>query len=140
MRHALAAALSIVMTHAACAEDAIKQEGDASFYGDDFQGHKTATGKPFNQNDMTAASKTLPLGSKAEIHNPETGKTIEVTVNDRGPYKRGRIIDLSKKAADVLDIKKQGVAPVVVIEKPTRQPTPDLKEKVEDKANTQTPN
>jgi rare lipoprotein A len=108
----------------------IQERGDASYYANKFQGRKTADGERFNQNKLTAASKTLPLGVKAKVTNEENGRTVEVEINDRGPYVDGRVIDLSKKAAKKLDIEKQGVAPVTVEVKPEDQPTPELKEKV----------
>lgn len=105
--------------------------GEASFYGDGFQGRKTASGERFDQSRPTAASKDLPLGSKAEVTNLETGRSVEVTVNDRGPYVEGRIIDLSKKAAKEVGLTKQeGTAPVEVVARPSEQPTEELKQKV----------
>jgi rare lipoprotein A len=112
----------------------IQQRGDASYYANKFQGRKTADGERFNQNKLTAASKTLPLGAKAKVTNEENGRSVEVKINDRGPYVDGRIIDLSKKAAKELDMEKQGVAPVTVEVKPKDQPTPELKEKVRQEA------
>src|SRR5688572_21807713 len=71
-----------------------KQDGKASFYHDMFEGRTTASGEPFKQDENTAASRTLPLGSKATVTNKETGQSTEVEINDRGPYKgQGRIID-----------------------------------------------
>ncbi len=120
------------------AEPVVKLHGHASYYADHFQGKKTATGETFSQDKLTAASKTLPLGSKAVVRNPETGKSVEVTVNDRGPYVGGRIIDLSKKAASQIGIdKKDGVAPVEVEVRPSAQPTPDLKDAVTQVAKDQ---
>jgi rare lipoprotein A len=91
-----------------------REEGKASYYGDEFQGKKTATGERFDQRDLTAAHPELPLGSEVTVKNPETGKEVEVEVNDRGPYAKGRDIDLSKAAAKELGITKQGVAPVEI--------------------------
>ena len=92
----------------------IQQQGPASWYGDDFHGQKTASGEIFNQNELTAASKTLPLGSKAEVTNTETGEKVTVRVTDRGPYVGKRIMDLSKAAAEEIGIKKEGVAEVKI--------------------------
>ena len=75
------------------------QVGNASWYGPGFHGKKTASGKPFNQHDLTAAHPRLPLGSRARVTNLANGRMVEVTINDRGPYKPGRIIDLSRAAA-----------------------------------------
>jgi len=116
-------------------EPVIVHEGEASFYGDKFHGRKTATGERFDQNAPTAASKELPLGSKATVTNQETGQSTDVTINDRGPYVKGRVIDLSKKAAEDIGITKEdGLAPVRVEAKPSDQPSAEAREKVEDKA------
>jgi rare lipoprotein A len=109
---------------------AVIEHGKASYYADNFDGRTTASGAPMDQNALTAASKDLPLGTKATVINLETGKSVDVEVNDRGPYVPGRIIDVSKRAADELDLKKDGVARVKVVAKPENQPTPELKDKV----------
>jgi rare lipoprotein A len=119
-------------------EPVLQQAGQASYYSDTFQGRKTATGETFKQNALTAASPDLPLGTRATVTNQENGKSVDVKVNDRGPYAEGRIIDLSKKAAEKLDMKKQGVAPVTVEAAPSSQPTEALKAAVGDKAKAQT--
>ncbi|GAB2722135.1 septal ring lytic transglycosylase RlpA family protein [Halomonas garicola] len=90
------------------------QKGKASYYSDRFQGALTASGTPFDQQALTAAHPTLPLGTKVLVTRPDTGKTVKVVVNDRGPYVRGRIIDLSKRAARKLNIIQRGVAQVTV--------------------------
>ncbi|WP_363278105.1 septal ring lytic transglycosylase RlpA family protein [Devosia sp.] len=72
--------------------------GLASWYGPGFHGKRTASGERFDENAMTAAHKTLPHGTIVEVTDQRTGKSIKVTINDRGPFKRGRIIDLSKAA------------------------------------------
>ena len=91
------------------------EKGKASFYGKQFHGKKTATGERFDKNKKTAAHPTLPLGSKVEVTNLETGKSTEVTINDRGPGKPGRAIDLSERAAKEIGLTKQdGVAPVKI--------------------------
>jgi rare lipoprotein A len=96
-----------------------RRVGHASIYHDRFQGHKTASGEVFSQNKLTAASPDLPLGSKATVTNRENGKSVDVEVNDRGPYVDGRVVDLSKTAAKQIGVdKKEGVAPVIVEEKP----------------------
>jgi rare lipoprotein A (peptidoglycan hydrolase) len=86
----------------------------ASWYGPGFQGHTTSTGERYNEYAMTAASKTLPLGSHVRVTNPDNGRSVVVRINDRGPYVHGRSIDLSKAAAERLGIKQRGVAPVEV--------------------------
>lgn len=92
-----------------------KQAGKASFYASSFQGKKMADGRPFNHAGQSAASKTLPLGTVAKVTNTETGKTAEVTVEDRGPYVDGRTIDLTKASAQRIGLgNHDGVAPVIV--------------------------
>lgn len=91
-----------------------KECGGASWYGPGFHGKKTASGARFNENAMTAAHKTLPLGTVVTVTNQRTGKVIRVTINDRGPFVRGRIIDLSKAAAAKLGTKQAGVGKVCV--------------------------
>lgn len=91
-----------------------KQVGEASWYGPGFQGQETASGETFDQKAMTAAHPSLPLGSKAKVTNLENGKSVEVTINDRGPDVKGRAIDLSSGAANKLDMKEQGAAQVKI--------------------------
>jgi rare lipoprotein A len=90
------------------------QNGVASYYGPEFAGQETASGEPHDPTEMVAASRTLPLGAKARVTNKETGKSVAVEVNDRGPYAKGRIIDVSPRAAAKLGMKKDGTAPVKV--------------------------
>ncbi len=90
------------------------EEGEASWYGPGFHGKTTANGERYNQNAMTAAHKTLPLGTDVRVTHLENGKSIEVRINDRGPFAHGRIIDLSKRAAEKLDMKDAGTASVRV--------------------------
>lgn len=78
------------------------QVGKASWYGPGFHGKKTASGHVFNQNALTAAHPRLPLGTRAQVTNLRNGKQVEVTINDRGPHRGGRIIDLSRAAAQKL--------------------------------------
>jgi rare lipoprotein A len=86
----------------------------ASWYGPGLNGRRTTTGERFNENAMTAASKTLPLGSHVVVTNPQNGRSVEVRINDRGPHVRGRTLDLSKRAAQKLGITKKGVARVQI--------------------------
>ena len=92
----------------------VEQMGEASFYGPGFHGKKTATGEKFDQNKNTAAHPTLPLGTEATVTNLDTGASVDVKINDRGPYVKGRDIDLSKGAAKELGMTKEGVAPVKI--------------------------
>ncbi len=86
--------------------------GQASWYGTKHHGKKTANGERFNQNALTAAHRTLPFGSKVKVTNTLNKKSVTVRINDRGPYSKGRIIDLSRAAAAKIDMLNQGVAPV----------------------------
>jgi rare lipoprotein A (peptidoglycan hydrolase) len=88
--------------------------GHASWYGPGFHGKKTASGEIYDQTKLTAAHKTLPLGSKAKVTNLENGNTVEVQINDRGPFIEGRIIDMSQAAAGALGFVEAGIAPVRV--------------------------
>ncbi len=90
------------------------EEGLASWYGDEFQGRQTANGEVFDVSMATAAHPTLPMPSMVEVTNLDTGKTVTVRVNDRGPFVEGRILDLSKAAAHQLGIYSKGTANVRV--------------------------
>jgi rare lipoprotein A len=91
------------------------QRGMATFYGDEQQGGPTASGERFDKNKMSAAHRTLPFGTRVRVTNTRNGRSVEVRINDRGPYgKRGRIIDVSEAAARRLDMIEAGVVPVVV--------------------------
>lgn len=93
-----------------------RQVGKASFYADRFAGRKMANGKRMDPNDNNAASRTLPLGTKARVTNLQTGRSAVVTIEDRGPYVDGRIVDLSPATAQQIGLgKRQGVAPVEVV-------------------------
>ncbi|HEV2678074.1 MAG TPA: septal ring lytic transglycosylase RlpA family protein [Aliidongia sp.] len=88
--------------------------GKASYYAHHFVGKKTASGERMNPDRLTAASKTLPLGTKVQVTNLENGRIVHVTINDRGPYVRGRVIDLTPRAADELAMRAHGVARVEI--------------------------
>jgi rare lipoprotein A len=100
-----------------------KQVGRASYYAPKFDGRRMADGHKFEPMANVAASKTLPLGTTAKVTNEATGKSAIVTVQDRGPYVDGRIIDVSPKVARQLDMTHKGVSKVVV--KPIAEPRPD---------------
>jgi rare lipoprotein A len=91
-----------------------RQEGLASWYGDDFHGRLTANGEVFDMEGLTAAHPTLPMPCYARVTNLSNGKSLIVRVNDRGPYHGNRLIDVSNKAAELLDFKSTGVARVRV--------------------------
>jgi rare lipoprotein A len=96
-------------------EDAnYRAEGLASWYGDDFHGRLTANGEVFDMTSLTAAHPTLPMPSYARVTNLSNGKSLIVRVNDRGPYHGNRLIDVSNKAAELLEFKGNGVAKVRV--------------------------
>lgn len=98
----------------------VKKVGQASWYGPGFHGRKTANGEIFNQHKLTAAHRSLPLGSIAVVTNLKNGKKVKVKINDRGPYAKGRAIDLSRAAAKRLGIEKAGVAKVKIEALPSR--------------------
>jgi rare lipoprotein A (peptidoglycan hydrolase) len=106
---------------AATSEPGHKEAGKASWYGPGVQGHETANGEAFNPHGMTAAHPSLPMGTKAEVTNLGNGKKVEVTINDRGPYAKGRAIDLSSAAANKLDMKAGGTAKVKIETKHPRK-------------------
>ncbi len=95
----------------------------ASWYGPGFEGHPTSTGEPYNQHALTAASRTLPIGSHAKVTNLKTGKSVVVRINDHGPYVRGRGIDLSRAAAKRIGVDHHGTAKVAVtrVERPEEE-------------------
>ncbi|MEK0084207.1 septal ring lytic transglycosylase RlpA family protein [Benzoatithermus flavus] len=104
--------LAAGQAHAGRGRAAFAQVGVASWYGPGFHGRRTASGEPFDQDDLTAAHRDLPLGSEVTVTNLENGRSIVVQINDRGPYVKGRVIDLSKAAARRLGIIEEGVAKV----------------------------
>ncbi len=96
-------------------EDTFYDEtGIASWYGADFHGKSTANGERYDMNTLTAAHRTLPLPTIVRVTNLDNGRSIRLRVNDRGPYARGRVIDVSSKAADLLGFKNRGTARVRV--------------------------
>ncbi|RMF63544.1 MAG: septal ring lytic transglycosylase RlpA family protein [Cyanobacteria bacterium J069] len=86
--------------------------GMASWYGPGFHGNRSASGEVFNQNALTAAHRYLPFGTQVRVTNLNTGQSVVVRINDRGPFSRGRVIDLSAGAARVIGMMGSGVAPV----------------------------
>lgn len=114
--------LMLVVTLAGCstartkpAVDSVRgasQEGIASWYGPGFHGNATTSGEIYDQNDLTAAHRTLPLGTRVAVTHLESGRSVEVRINDRGPFVDGRIIDLSFAAAKQLGMIGPGTGPV----------------------------
>ena len=99
-------------------------DGLAAVYSDKLAGHKTASGQPFSQSALTAAHRSLPLGTKVKVINTKNSKSVEVRINDRGPMQAGRVIDLSRAAAAKIGIGRNGTAPVkleVVGEPPAKE-------------------
>jgi rare lipoprotein A len=93
-------------------QTAFQQVGVASWYGPGFHGRRTASGEIFDQDELTAAHRRLPLGTEVKVTNLENGRSILVEINDRGPYVKGRVIDLSRAAARRLGIVEEGLGRV----------------------------
>ena len=91
-----------------------EQQGPASWYGTPFHGRKTANGETYNMNEMTAAHKELPLGTRVEVTNLSNGRKVVVRINDRGPFHGNRVLDLSRAAAQELGTLNAGVAQVQI--------------------------
>ena len=99
------------------------RRGKASYYSHHLAGRKMADGQPMNPASNSAASRTLPLGTRARVTNLHNGRSTEVVIRDRGPYAKGRIIDLSPSSASAVGIGRKGVVPVEVA--PIAVPQPD---------------
>lgn len=117
----LAAALALLAPGAAsraadvtAVDQPAPEIGIASWYGARHQGKPTASGAPFDMHKLTAAHKLLPLDTRVRVTNLRNGRTVEVTVTDRGPYAGDRVIDLSARAAEALDLKKRGIGRVKI--------------------------
>jgi len=112
---ALIAALLLIGTEASAASPAKKaQAGMASYYHDRFNGRRTASGARYNKGELSAAHKTLPLGSRVRVTDSRSGRSVVVRINDRGPYARGRVIDLSRAAASEIGLVSKGVSRVTL--------------------------
>ncbi|VXC53716.1 Endolytic peptidoglycan transglycosylase RlpA [Pseudomonas sp. 8AS] len=114
----IAFALFTALLLSACASQDVvdpqgyRAEGQASWYGAKHHGRKTASGERFDQNALTAAHRQLPFGTRVKVTNLRNGKQVAVRINDRGPYSRGRLIDVSRAAAEQLDMLNSGTAAV----------------------------
>ena len=106
--------LAIIIVILVSINDWFGREGTASWYGRKFKGHKTASGAYYDPAKLTAAHRSLPLGTKVEVTNLENKRKVIVEINDRGPYVPGRMIDLSQAAAYELGMKKKGLARVKI--------------------------
>jgi len=95
-------------------DDSFTEEGIASYYSDYYQGRLTANGEIFEQQKLTAAHKTLPFGTQVSVLNVSNNKSVQVVINDRGPFIEGRIIDLSYLAAEELDMIEKGIVEVKI--------------------------
>jgi len=101
-------------------------EGLAAVYSDKLAGHKTASGQVFSQSKLTAAHPSLAFGTKVKVTNTKNNKSVEVTINDRGPTQAGRVIDMSSAAAAKIGLGKKAMVPVkleVVSEAPPKKST-----------------
>lgn len=105
---------AFILSAASSCAHKITETGKASYYADKFIGRRTANGEIFRQRKKTAASKTLPFGTRVKVKNLSNGKTVKVRINDRGPFVEGRIIDLSRKAAKKIGMIRAGVQPVEI--------------------------
>ena len=90
------------------------ESGLASYYADRFHGRQTASGEPYNRNAFTAAHRRLPFGTRVRVTRVDNGKTVVVRINDRGPFVKGRVIDLSRAAARKIGMLREGVVAVRV--------------------------
>ena len=115
MKKILCALVSLFLCIGAFSDELFKTDVTASFYADKFHGRKTASGEKFNMYDYTAAHKTLPFGTVLKVTNLANGKSVNVRVNDRGPFAKGREIDVSKAAAKELDMIDEGTATVSLV-------------------------
>ncbi len=109
MKNIVLLALFVLISGASFAQ---VQTGKASFYADKFEGVQTASGEKYRKKKLTGAHKTLPFGTKVKITNLQNDKSVEIIINDRGPYVEGRIVDVSKAAAEKLGFVNQGIAEV----------------------------
>ncbi len=104
----------VLASNYAKAQNVFKHSGFASFYADNFEGKETASGEKYKASKLTAAHLLLPFGTKVKVTNLENGKSVIVEINDRGPYVEGRMIDLSKAAAEELGFIQKGITEVEI--------------------------
>ncbi len=117
MRRALPILLLVLLAGCASRDQAVdpsgyRSEGQASYYSSRHHGRRTASGERFDMHALTAAHRSLPFGSKVRVTNVKNQRSVVVRINDRGPYARGRIIDVSRKAAERLGMLGSGVTQV----------------------------
>ncbi len=104
--------LTFFVASCATSPKSVYQSGLASWYGKKFQGRRTASGEIFDMAEFTAAHRRLKFGTRVRVESRSTGRSVVVRINDRGPFAKGRIIDLSKAAANELGILRKGFAEV----------------------------
>lgn len=112
--HKLVVASLLAFTLSACgaSKSAFTESGQGSYYADKFNGRATTSGEIYRPGRLTAAHNTLPFGTRIKVTNVRNGHSVKVVVNDRGPHAKGRIVDVSKRAARKLDLIDAGVVPV----------------------------
>jgi rare lipoprotein A len=103
---------SLPRSSATGGESADHSEGIASYYAEEFNGRQTASGEVYDMEGLTAAHPTLPFNTRVRVTNLDNGKSVVVRINDRGPFKKGRILDLSYRAARLIGLIPEGTAPV----------------------------
>jgi rare lipoprotein A len=96
------------------AAQSVFQTGIASYYHSSLHGNTTANGEVYDENELTAAHRSLPFGTEIRVRNLENGKSVRLRVNDRGPFVSGRIVDVSYRAAQILDFVRQGLVDVTI--------------------------
>lgn len=112
LRNPILGLLLLSLAGCGAGRTAFTQTGQASYYADKFNGRKTASGSIYRASKRTAAHNTLPFGTVVRVTNQRNHRSVKVTVTDRGPHAKGRIIDLSRKAARKIDLLDAGVVPV----------------------------
>lgn len=112
--HKLLVIFFLLISFIAYSQKSYKKEGKASYYADKFEGKSTASGEPYKHKLKTAAHKTLAFGTMVKVTNLKNGKSVVVKINDRGPFVKGRIIDLSKSAAQKIDGIRDGIMDVSI--------------------------
>ena len=106
--------MGLLLLSSATAVESETTVGEASYYHDKFHGRPTASGEPYNRDELTAAHRTLPFGTLLKVTRLDTKQSVLVRINDRGPFKANRIVDLSRKAAQEIDLVQAGIARVEI--------------------------
>lgn len=106
------AAGAVLLVACASGRNAFTETGQGSYYADKFAGRATASGVPYRPGRLTAAHNSLPFGTRIRVTNVRNGRSVKVVVNDRGPHVKGRIVDVSKRAAAKIGLLDAGVVPV----------------------------